>query len=168
MVATIKQVEAIPESYPDASAPAIWERIEAYIAHRFTPREVVWTVEGPGEWVPPLIPATVTTAEIWNGEAWEALTVGPAPLGGYWLSGCGPYRFTATVGGGGAPAAVLEACSRLEAYLAADVGMITVGAQSERRQVGDVDVAIERNPNWMARALQHSGAADLLRPYRRA
>ena len=35
-------------------ADMIWQRIEAYIAHRWTERDVTWIVEGPGEWHPPL------------------------------------------------------------------------------------------------------------------
>jgi hypothetical protein len=50
MAVTIKQTEAIPASYPGDGDPAIWQRLESYIAHRFTSRAVVWIVEGCGEW----------------------------------------------------------------------------------------------------------------------
>jgi hypothetical protein len=33
---------------------------------------------------------------------------------------------------------------------------------------GAVEESYQRNPAWMARAIQNSGAGDLLRPYRRA
>ncbi|MFC3118192.1 hypothetical protein ACFOHS_07920 [Jhaorihella thermophila] len=53
----LKRDEAIPASYPavpsglSVAAAAldgdmIWQRIEAYTAHRFTDRQVIWTVEG--------------------------------------------------------------------------------------------------------------------------
>ncbi len=34
--------------------------------------------------------------------------------------------------------------------------------------VGDTSWKYDRYPTWQARAMQNSGAADLLRPYRRA
>lgn len=173
MAVTIKQTEAIPESYPavtvsDAASPftdTAWQRLESYIAHRFTARAATWVVEGPGEWCPPLTPATITTAEIWNGAAWETITADPAPLG-LCLTGDGPYRFTANVGGGTAPAAVIEACRRLAEYLSGEAG--TPGASTEKVNAGPVGVETTRSPAWLAKAMENSGAADLLRPYRRA
>ena len=61
MAVTLKEVEAIPASYPSAPAglsmaalmldqAALWQRIEAYCRMRWTVREVVWTVEGEGAW----------------------------------------------------------------------------------------------------------------------
>ena len=32
----------------------VWQRIESYVAYRWTPRAVTWIVEGCGEWYPPL------------------------------------------------------------------------------------------------------------------
>lgn len=161
MAVTIKQVEAIP-----AGVDAAWQRIEAHIAHRFTARAVTWTVEGPGEWIAPLTPATISTSEIWNGTAWEAVTLQPGPLG-LELPSQGPFRFVATVGGGTIPPAVSEAHSRLTAYVAA-MADNTPGARSVSTNIPDVEqLTIEREPNWIARALQQSGAADLLRPYRK-
>lgn len=162
MATTIKQTEA------DTQTDAIWSRIEAHIAHRFTSRDVEWIVEGPGEWCPPLTPATITTAEIWNGTAWETITAPDSPLGGYWLSGEGPYRFAGTVGAGPIPAAVQEAYDRLSAYLAGLADNVP-GARAYSIEIPDVEsTSITRDATWIARALQHSGAADLLRPYRRA
>ncbi|MAW87171.1 MAG: hypothetical protein CMJ42_11635 [Phyllobacteriaceae bacterium] len=170
MAVTLKQVEAIPESYPLAGNETAWQRIEAYTAHRWTARQVIWTVEGPGEWSAPLTPATVTETEIWQDDAWTSVTLRAGPMGGYVLDGEGPYRITATVGGGTPPAAVREAHSRLTAYLdalAADdlpvgISQYSVGLGGEIRE------HFERDPNTVAKAMQASGAADLLRPYRRA
>ena len=58
---TLKQDEAVP-TYPATptglstaaaaiNASVIWSRIEAYVWTRWTSRAVVWTVEGPGEWM---------------------------------------------------------------------------------------------------------------------
>jgi hypothetical protein len=177
MTATWKQVEAVPATYPAVpsglstaaaalDADMIWARIESYIAHRWTDRAVIWTVEGPGDWEPTVTPATITTTEIWQDNAWEAVTLNPSPLGGSVLPGCGPYRFTADVGSGTVPAAVNEAFRRLAEYMAGEAG--TPGASSSLTKVDVLEESIDRNPAWLARAMQNSGAGDLLRPFRRA
>ncbi len=172
---TIRQDESAPAAYPDAPAglstaaaalaDTVWQRIEAYTAHRWSERAVVWTVEGCGAWQPPLTPATITTVEIWRADAWETVTLSPSPMGGYCLPG-GTYRFTGTAGGGAVPPAVQEAFRRLAEYLAADRG--TPGATSERVEIdGVMTKETSRAATWMARAMANSGAGDLLRPYRR-
>lgn len=178
MAVTIQQTEAAPGAYPAtpaglSSAAAaldpilIWQRLESYIAHRWTARAVTWIVEGRGCWNPPLTPATIATTEIWQDDAWQAVVLDASALGGYVLPGCGPYRFTGTVGSGVVPASVNAAFKRLAEYMAADAG--TPGAASERTEVPDVLATdISRAPSWMARAMQNSGAADLLRNFRRA
>jgi len=105
MVDILKRDESIPASYPavpsglSAAAAAldsdmIWSRIEAYIAHRWTARTVIWTVAGPGEWTPDLTPVTVSATEVWENDAWTAETLTAGPLDGYVLDGDGPYRIT--------------------------------------------------------------------------
>ncbi len=176
MAETLKQDEAVP-TYPatpsglstDAAAldpSVVWARIEAFISTRWTSRAVVWTVEGPGEWVPLLTPATITTAERWTGGAWVTATPDPSPLGGYQLDDAA-YRFTGTVGGGTVPETVNEAYRRLAEYMAEKPK--EAGATSESLAIGSgaISRSISRNAAWMARAMINSGAADLLRPYRR-
>lgn len=175
MAVTIKQTEAIPASYPTVSglsteaqaldAAALWQRIEAFTAWRWTAREVVWLVEGDGDWCPPLAPVEVTAEEVWDGEAWVPATVYASPYGGYRLTTCGPFRFTATVGGGDVPAAVSEAFRRLAEYLVASIA--PAGATSYSLNLGQVSESIEISASHTAKALHNSGAADLLRPYRR-
>lgn len=177
MAETIRQDEEMPASYPDAptlstaaaalDADLIWQRLEAYQAHRWTERAVTWIVEGCGEWRPPLTPATVTTVEVWQSEAWEAVTLSPTPTGGYVLPG-GTYRFIGTAGAGvtDVPATVTEAFRRLAEYMAGKAGK--PGAKSESIGAGTIRLSHTRSPSWMAEAIQNSGAADLLRPYRRA
>ncbi|MCU0198544.1 hypothetical protein, partial [Mycobacterium tuberculosis] len=75
----------------DALAAA-WQRVEAYIDHRFAARAVQFIVEGSGEWYSPLSPATFTKAEVWRDNAWHELTLPAAPLGGYLLAEHGPYK----------------------------------------------------------------------------
>lgn len=177
MVETIRQTEALPDAYPDTSGLAlstaaaaldldlIWQRLESYIAHRWTSRAIEWIAEGCGEWFPPLTPATIATVEMWQADAWQTVTLSPSPLGGYVLPG-GTYRFTGTVGSGDAPAAVLEAFRRLAEYSAGKTGK--AGASSESVTAGSVSISTRRSASWIAEAISNSGAGDLLRPYRRA
>lgn len=174
---TISELEAIPASYPprpsglsdaaDALDPnTIWQRIEAYTAHRYTERAVTWVVEGKGHWGFPLSPATLTGAEKWTGEAWEAVTLSEGPYG-YCLDDEGPYRIEADVGSGPVPVAVQEAYRRLAEYLADETDRAGVSDYMVNMG-GAIQESYKRNPAWIARAMQYSGAADLLRPYRRA
>ena len=174
--AIIKQKEAIPASYPatpsglSAAAAAldpdmIWQRIESYIAHRYTSRAIEWIVEGCGEWNPSLAPATISTVEQWRSDAWEVVTLSPSPLGGYVLPG-GTYRFTGTVGSGTVPEIVNEAFRRLAEYMAASKRG-SPGTTRERVTAGSVTVDKSREASWAAQAMANSGAGDLLRKYRR-
>lgn len=184
MAVTLRQAESLPASYPSVTAyphrPAytgssdpmhddavidpslIWQRLESYIVHRWTARAVVWTVEGPGEWIPPLTPVVGSiTWELWDAvNGWEAVTVDAGPLG-YCLDTSGTYRATATVGSGTPPEAVLEAWRRLHEF--------TRGIAEQFK--GDVATISgdggEVVRGWTGKAMQLSGAADLLRPYRR-
>ena len=173
----LQRDEAVPAFHPAPpsglsleammlNVSALWARIEAHTAHRFTTREVVWTVEGPGEFKPALQPATITAREVWDGVAWITASLSDGPLGGVLLAGQGPYRFTADVGGGDVPAPVSEAYRRLAEYLAEDGN--PAGASSYSYRLGDVEETTQRSPAHVARALQNSGAADLLRTFRRA
>lgn len=175
MAETLKQYEAVP-TFPATpsgltsaaaaiNASVIWSRIEAYVSTRWTSRAVIWTVEGPGEWVPLLSPASIAPIDKWTGTAWETNAPDASPLGGYQLA-CETYRFTGTVGSGTVPEAVNEAFRRLAEFMAADAG--TAGATSQKHDVGPITVEHSRNAAWMALAMINSGAADLLRPYRRA
>lgn len=173
MTATIKQTEGVPASYPTISGYSgaelarVWQRIESYVAHRWTERDIEWIVEGPGHWHPPLTPATIATVDVWSSaDEWETADLSPSPYGGYWLPATGPYRFTGTAGGGTVPAAVEEAFRRLAIYMASKPGK--AGARSENIQAGSVTVSYDRSPAWLGDAMRNSGAADLLRTYRRA
>ena len=178
MIDLIKQFEAVPAEYPTApaglstaaaalDAAMIWGRIEAYTSHRFTVREVVWTLTGGrgNQFHPRLVPVVSRAAHVWTGEAWEALTLLDGPLG-ICLPRDGTYRITAQVGAGDVPAPVSEAFRRLAEYLADDPG--TAGASRTSVEIGPIKEAMDRNPAWVAKAMQNSGAGDLLRNYRRA
>jgi len=177
MIDVIKQFEDVPAAYPDApsglsaaaaalDADMIWARIESYTAHRFTEREVVWTLRADGgdEFHPRLTPVVSSVAHYW-GDQWEGLTLLDGPLG-LCLPFDGTYRITAQVGAGDVPAPISEAFRRLAEYLADDSG--TAGASSTSVAIGPIQEELERSPNWVARAMQQSGAGDLLRPFRKA
>ena len=172
MIETLSQTEAAPAAWPavagvtgDALAVA-WQRIEHYTARRFVVRAVVWRVDSDGgDWCPPLAPVVTLTAKIWTGAAWEAVTLDPAPDG--WALPAGRYQIEATVGAASVPEPVAEAVKRLADYLAAETAL-PAGARSYSANVGQLSETITADPAAAARALQNSGAADLLRPYRRA
>lgn len=177
MAVTLKEVEAIPASYPAVpgslstaasalDADALWQRLEAYCRVRWTEREVVWTVEGEGAWEAPLQPATLNTVEVWERGEWIECTPAASPWGGYDLPGDGPYRITADVGGGDVPAVVSEAFRRLAEY-SVEITVADSSFSSFSEQLGDAQESYTRAGSWAARALQLSGAADLLRPYKR-
>ncbi len=178
MIDVLKQFEAVPAAYPatslnlslDAqmvSSSMVWARIEAYIAHRFTEREVVWTLAGHegDQFHPNLTPVVSSVADIWRTQ-WEPLTLESGPVG-LCLPQSGTYRITAQVGGGNVPAPVIEAYRRLAEYMAEVEDKMGVSDYSVDMG-GAIRESFKRSPAWMARAMQNSGAADLLRPYRRA
>ncbi|WP_085307944.1 hypothetical protein [Planktotalea arctica] len=177
MIDLIKQFEDVPAVYPDApdglstaaaamDANLIWARIEAYTAHRFTAREVVWTLLGDAgdQFHPRLAPVVSSFAHHW-GDEWDAVTLQSGPLG-FVLPFDGTYRITAQVGAGLVPAPVSEAFRRLVEYMSEEDG--PSGSSSFVSSIGPLEESVTRSPNWMARAMQQSGAGDLLRSYRRA
>ncbi len=172
MVDLLQRTEAIPDAYPDTpanltNASLAWARVEAYIAHRWSPRAVSWIVQGLGDWAPDLTPVTIASVEVWSNSAWSAVSLDASWSGGYVLEGC-IYRLTGTAGDtspNDVPAEVQEAVKRLDAYLAEAVERH--GAGRYEVDLGKLRESFDRAPAWQAKALQLSGAADLLRPYRR-
>jgi len=179
--------EAEPATYPDleqyddegdsldALVPtrAYWRRIEEHIAHRWTSRQCVWIIRGPGLWESHLAPLSNVTVDVW-GETdytWSSATPTPSPMGGFDFSDHRTYRITATVGNTAeeVPQLIVEAYLRLEAYYEDhDTISIPAGSSSYSSKVGEaLTDEITRAPTWIARAMQHSGCADLLRSYRR-
>lgn len=178
MTDLLQEIEAIPETYPATpsglSTPAaaldgdmIWQRIEAYTRTRYAAREVVWTVEGCRDenWTPPLSPVASHTAEKWEAGAWVSVTLSDGPVG-LCLPTDGVFKVTAQVGAGNPPAAVSEAFRRLAEYMADDTDRAGVSSYSVNMG-GAIQESYQRSAAHAARALQNSGAADLLRPYRR-
>lgn len=155
----IETQEAEPAQRPGANVQnATWARFEAWCSYRWGKREVVWLVHGGGTFRPPLLPAQLTRAERWENDAWEELAPTTGPFGLSFPDGA--WRLTYQVGADHVREDVLEAAQRYESYVAELAGM--AGASSMR----DGDYAVTRAATAMARALELSGAADLLRDYR--
>lgn len=163
--------EATPAAYPNAPSGAsdvAWARVERFIAWRWSARTVTWIVQGPGEWSPDLTPATVSATEKWVSNAWEAVSLDASWNGGYELESGTVYRFTATVGDQSpedVPAEVQEAVTRVDAFLTETDERPGAGSYSVK--IGEIEESWSRTGTWKARALHMSGAADLLRKYRR-
>ncbi|ROO30586.1 hypothetical protein SAOR_00835 [Salinisphaera orenii MK-B5] len=168
-VEIVREDEDLPSDYPaepaDLSpaaqaidATAVWARIEQWIIRRWPAREVQWITEGEGYFVPRLQPAELTKAEQWNGKDWIEVQPDPAPMGLYLNHGT--HRLTYQVGEAEPPAPVMRAYIRLAEYWA------EVQPEGGATSVSDGDYSFTRSANAVARALQYSGAADLLRRYR--
>ncbi|MCL6251111.1 hypothetical protein M3P36_08660 [Altererythrobacter sp. KTW20L] len=174
-ISAITQAEAPPAAYAPVDGvtgdllATCWQRIEHYIAQRFGSREVVWTlVSCGGEWQPPLGPVTdISDAFRWQYGAWQSATIESGPFG--LLLPAGHVQIAASVGTEALdlPASVEKAVQRLAAYLEAE-SAVPVGARSYRASVGQLSESISADPAHAAKALQNSGAADLLRSYRKA
>jgi hypothetical protein len=167
MVEVLSETEAEPASYPalpgsfTVDLSAVWRRLEGWIAHRWNERTVTWIVQGPGTWEPRLRPATVDTAERWDGSAWQTVTLQAGPIG-YELEAA-TYRVACTVGDTAAPPAIVQEAGRRLAEYLDQAGSDPVQGHSS---VQDGDYRFDRPSGWAARAMHYSGAGDLLRGYR--
>lgn len=178
MIDLLHEAEAVPASYPAApsglsiqaaalEATAIWQRIEAYTKTRYTARQVVWTLEGCEglDWTPPLSPVASYSAQKWESGLWVTVTIPEGPIG-LCLPSDGIFRVTAQVGAGTPPGAINEAFRRLAEYVSDEPDR--AGVSSYSVNMGNaVQESYQRSAAHVARAIQYSGAADLLRPYRR-
>lgn len=168
----LSQEEGEPVTWPAAPAglstaaaaiplAVVWQRLEQYINRRWAARSVVWYADGPGLWEPRLFPvASLDTAEVWHNGAWETVTLTAAPRG-WWLEG-GDYKLTATVGDDGTlPDKMTTAYAALAEYMA------ETEADGGATQIADGDFSYSRSANAVARAIFYSGAADMLRVYKK-
>lgn len=175
MITLLKQTETPPAAYKAVTglstaaaaldAGALWQRIENWIAYRWPKRAVTWIVQGSGLFVPPLADWSVTTIEL-AGQDWEEADLG-YDVTGIWLEG-ETYRVRAQVGSDDdLPTAVAEAYRRLAEYLA-EVDSMPAGVTRFSEAIGPLNTTKTRLAHAKAQALQLSGAADLLRPWRLA
>jgi len=183
-VSVVRYQEAEPSSYPnligydeegdqlDPIIPdrSLWRRIENYICLRHTPRQAIWSIVGPGTWEPHLSPLSAVSVDVWSETdyTWSAVTPVQTALGGFDFAERKTYRITGTLGDTSeVPQLIVMAYQRLAEYCE-DTALTPAGASSYSNRIGDgLDETIERSPAWLARALQNSGCADLLRSFRR-
>ena len=177
MAITVSEIEGAPAAWPvvtayaraatldpyepDVSNAAVWQRIEAWVSTRWTARNVVYLAEGPGDWKSRLYPFTPTKTEVWAGTGWIDAVLAPTPFGDLYLAQDHAYRITGTVGDDSTPPDVVqEAWRRLHSYM---VGNASATLDGLARHSSDTH---EAPRGFGAKAMQLSGAADLLRPYR--
>ena len=157
----IESETEISVTYPAApnDDPVIWDRIEAFCNFRWAETVMEFVVNPPCEidWVPPYAPFTV---DLVNGAA--AI---PDAFGAVKLAEKSTVR--ATIGGATPSATVLKAYERLAEYMAATDDAPN-GVSRYSIDVGDISESWSRKPDHLARAIHNSGAADLLRKYRKA
>ncbi len=153
------------------SDPGVGRRIEAYIAWRWGERPVEWVIKGEGLFIPPLKPVTITAVERFNsmlepaGE-WVPHTQRRTPFGVEFRNN-GYYRIQGIAGADTPPPEdVLEACDRLRDYLASIKEDGHPGATTVSDSLPGVALTVRRPTQALARALEYSGAADLLKAYR--
>lgn len=165
---TEEQPSTRPEGFEDES---VWRRIEQYIRWRWQSRPVQWTVHGTGLFVPALRPLEVVTVQRWStleGGEWRHVTPCCAPFG-VELPGSGFFRVAGIAGDDTpTPDDVLEAYERLRDYIAGIKDEGHVGATTISDGVPGVSQTVRRPAAAMARALEYSGAADILKAYRYA
>lgn len=149
----------------DAAAipPAvIWDRLYSYIAHRWGETHVSWRVQGCGEFRSRVTPCTTHDVFYWSNSGWILTALKSGSLG-VELSADNIWKIDATAGDQvmTVPPAVARAYVLLAEYMAstqknpAGVASLTSG-----------QLSLRFTRDHAARALQQSGAADLLRPYR--
>jgi hypothetical protein len=157
----LRDAAAVDEDAPTVEPGTVWKRIEGFIGHRWPSRTVVYIVEGPGEFEPRLQPFTLSTVELWDDAAgWTATTAAPSALG--YVLGEGRYRITGTAGDDSTPPeAVQEAYRRLHEYALGVARQWWAEAATYRTETGQAPAG------WAGKAIHLSGAADLLRPWRR-
>ena len=178
MAVTLKETEGTPAAWPvvtaypraaqldpyepNVSNAAVWQRIEAWISTRWPAREVVYVVEGTGYWTARLRPFTVTKVEVWVDVGWIESAPHPDPFGDLHLGEDLPYRITGMAGDDSTPPdVVLEAWRRLHGYMVGNASAPLDGLATHSTETH------EAARGYGARAIQLSGAGDLLRPYRR-
>ena len=176
------QTEGRPAAYPAVTglseaaaaldAEFLWRRIESYVAHRWSPRSVTWMMDVSTGFGWPLYPVSTVTVYALSDdeETWEEV-VQPATRRALETGGARFVRVEATVGHALSvplPGDVAEAFRRLAEYEAGPDEINMPGVSRYAIDIGGaIQHTISRREDHRARALINSGAADLLRPYRR-
>ena len=140
-------------------AAVIWDRLEAFTNYRWSTTEIEFVVNPDHEiqWKPPYVPFGILEV---NGEPADPDTFGAVTLRNR-------SKVLVTIGGATPSPTVNKAYRRLAEYFAVRDDM-PAGAQRYSVNIGDISETISKRSDHMARAMQNSGAADLLRKYKKA
>jgi hypothetical protein len=141
-------------------AAVIWDRLEAFTNFRWseTVVEIVVNPDHEIQWKPPYAPFVV---DLVNGEP-----ANPDQFGAVTIRNRAIVR--ATIGGAVPSETVKTAYRRLSEYFAVR-GRVPAGAQRYSVNIGgDISESISQRSDHMARAMHNSGAADLLRKFKKA
>lgn len=157
----------LPAAIEAVDPEVVWRRMESWCAWRWGVRSIEIVAAGGGELVPPRGPLTISSVDLFRAEVWRPAELCFGPLGGVVLDGGSTYRLRSTVGAVTAAPDVCEAHRRLTDYMASPPDR-RPGSSSESIDLGGYRTDFQRSPTWAARAIFNSGAADLLRPWRRA
>ena len=163
----IESETEISVTYPaaPAGAPAgianevVWDRLEAFCNFRWSETVMEFVVNPPCEieWQPPYVPFVIDTVA---GEA-----ASPDDFGAVTLSEKSKVR--ATIGGVTPSETVNAAYLRLAEYMAAEDDA-PGGVSRYSIDVGDIAESWSCKPDHMGKAIHNSGAADLLRKFKKA
>jgi len=158
-------VPAIPAGR--LSWAALWARLDQWVVFRWTPRAVDWWVrtEREIEFVPRLRPlVSVDEVQVFESGAYASRTI-ERTARGVILPESGDWQVTATIGAAPTPPDATEASRLLAEYWATQLDALPGVHTSKLSVGGSFDTQEERDPRFMAKALELSGAADLLRRY---
>ena len=147
-----------PEGVTDTVPAVIWSIMENYVATRWSTSEAEFVVYSDGRcaWRPPFVPFSIETVD---GE--------PASLNAFGevMLEPGRHRIVCQIGGKAVTADVEEAYRRLAAYMA-DPDTRKGYSRYSVNIGGDLSESWSRARN--SSAIGNSGAAELLRKYRKA
>jgi len=177
---TLKIEEGEPASWPEVEdlrliglpekyEAVFWRRIEDYLGRRYAARAVTFFVEGPGEWTPPIEPVSGLSVEVFDAGGWASVEPEATAFGGFVLPATGPYRIAGTAGDDSEPPQLVKsAVAALAGYAAAADSNAPRGASAYSMSVGGViEERVRRDPAFLAKAIDYSGAGDMLRHLRR-
>ncbi|MEQ9260938.1 MAG: hypothetical protein RIG84_17765 [Roseovarius sp.] len=166
----IESETEVSVAYPDAPeglsteaaaipAAVIWDRLESWTNYRWSETVTDFVVNPPCEvkWQPPYAPFVVDSVD---GETATIDGFGQVILRSKSVVRC-------TIGGATPTETVNAAYIRLAEYMAA-TDDAPGGVSRYSIDVGDISESWSRKADHMAKAIHNSGAADLLRRYRKS
>ncbi len=172
MIDLLNFAESAPSAWPRIEgiddpefAATVWQRIEQYTNYRWPARRVEFALQGQGEFTPLVTPFKPESIKCWSAQKWRVAQM----LKTAWCGVCLPFdtqwRLEGIAGDDSVPPAeVLEAARRLSDYFCQ---IQNDGRTMSATSLSGDDASVDLGAAWAAKAVQRSGAGDLLRRYRR-